>query len=361
MVELAAGSFDRGLGTAASQAQFLGSGGFSAYGANQVVNLGGASAKVTWGTGGFVPSYGMLMLGSPYSNAMIDFQNPIDFGNNRGSVWVQGTAAVDARLSGTLSSSGSGGLTENGPGTLELTAANTYTGQTVVSGVLRLSNSDALPGGTGAAGGTSNLLLGGGVVELNAGNFDRGLGTAASQVQLGSGGGFSAYGTNRVVNLGGASAQVTWGSGGFVADGYSLNLSSPDANALVDFQNPIVLVSSYYAYQTISVADGAAAVDARLSGVLSGSAGTGQKRRRDPGTDRGQHLHRSHVRRTGQTDRQRLACQPGDRPERRHLERHGQPDERDRQPRWAIGPGRSAGRHERERQPEPGVGSGDGL
>ena len=202
MVELAAGSFDRGLGTAASQAQFLGSGGFSAYGANQVVNLGGASAKVTWGTGGFVPSYGMLMLGSPYSNAMIDFQNPIDFGNNRGSVWVQGTAAVDARLSGTLSSSGSGGLTENGPGTLELTAANTYTGQTVVSGVLRLSNSDALPGGTGAAGGTSNLLLGGGVVELNAGNFDRGLGTAASQVQLGSGGGFSAYGTNRVVNLG---------------------------------------------------------------------------------------------------------------------------------------------------------------
>ena len=49
MIELAAGDFTRGLGTGASQVQFTGSGGFSAFGGSRVVNLGGVSAPVTWG------------------------------------------------------------------------------------------------------------------------------------------------------------------------------------------------------------------------------------------------------------------------------------------------------------------------
>ena len=79
---------------------------------------------------------------------MVDFQNPIRFWA-AGTQTVQvtagsGTVAVNGRLSGVLS--GSGGLMITGGGNLELTASNTYTGPTTVSGsILRLSNSAALP------------------------------------------------------------------------------------------------------------------------------------------------------------------------------------------------------------------------
>ena len=180
VVELATGDFTRSLGTGSSQVQFTGNGGFSAYGANRVVNLGGGSAQVVWGQNFFVPTDSSFRLSSSFSNATVDFQNPIDLGSSVRTVDVSnGTAAVDAKLSGVLS--GSGGLFQSGSGTLELTAANTYSGQTTVqNGTLRLSNPRALPGGIGASGGTSNLLLQWGIVELACGDFLRSVGTASS-------------------------------------------------------------------------------------------------------------------------------------------------------------------------------------
>ena len=74
------------------------------------------------------------MLGTASADSTIDFQNPINLGS--GTQTIQVTAgsgtAVNARLCGVLS--GSGGLTITGGGNLELTASNTYTGATTVSG-----------------------------------------------------------------------------------------------------------------------------------------------------------------------------------------------------------------------------------
>ena len=173
-----------------------------------------------------------------------------------------GTPGVDARLSGILS--GSGGLTITGGGNLELTASNTYTGPTTVSGgILRLSNSAALPTG-------SNLTIDSGVLELNAGDFTRNLGTGPGQVQFtANGGGFAAVGSNRVVNLSN-SATLTWGSGSFLPNNAPLMLGSTASDATVDFQNSINLGSES---QVVLVTAGTTPVSAELSGVLSGNGG----------------------------------------------------------------------------------------
>ncbi len=193
VIELASGNFARSIGTAAGQVQFTANGGgFGALGGTRTVNLGGGSAQVAWGSGGFVPAGAALVLGAISSDSLVDFQNPINLTSSGGTVEADaGASLVNGRLSGPLS--GAGGFTKIGFGTLELTANNTYSGATtVVSGVLRLSNSGALPGGTANTGGASNLVLDGGVVELASSDFTRSLGTGAAQVQFVGRGGFGA-------------------------------------------------------------------------------------------------------------------------------------------------------------------------
>ena len=269
-LELAAGDFTSSLGTAPGQVQFSANGGgFAAVGGNRVVNLSN-SATLTWGSGSFLLNNAPLMLGTWSADSTVDFQNPLnllDLGNGPQNVQValgSGTVAVNARLSGTIS--GSGGLTITGGGNLELTASNTYTGPTIVSSsILRLSNSAALPTG-------SNLTLDGGQLELAAGDFTSSLGTAPGQVQFSAnGGGFAAVGGNRVVNLSN-SATLTWGSGSFLLNNAPLMLGTWSADSTVDFQNPIVLSGGTQTVQ-VTAGSGTPGVDARLSGILSGSGG----------------------------------------------------------------------------------------
>ncbi len=168
-------------------------------------------------------------------------------------------------------------LTKSGAGTQSLGGTNTYTGTTTVSGgVLKLDSNNALPGGTGATGGTSALLFsgsGGGVVGLTS-DFSRsivGLTPGAAEVGWTNGGtgGFAAFGGDRTVNFGGLATPITWGSTGGIL-GANFILSAATADGKVTVVNPISFNSGS---RTVTVHNGSTAVDAVLSGVLT-SGGT---------------------------------------------------------------------------------------
>jgi uncharacterized delta-60 repeat protein len=159
---------------------------------------------------------------------------------------------------------------QTGTGTTALAGTNTYSGNTYVhGGVLRLNSANAVPGGIGTSGGTSALIVEGGVVGLGLGDFTRSLGSGVSQVQFKGNGGFAAYGADRLVNLGGGATPelLRFGNNGFVPDGSSLILGSHDATHKLVFQNPIDL-SAFS--QAIRVEDGPVAIEAELAGGLSG-------------------------------------------------------------------------------------------
>ncbi len=268
IIGLAATDFLRGTGTGSDQVQWAGDGGFAAFMFDRNVNLGGATGTVTWGSGDFVPTGNRLILGAAGASNTVTILNPIAFGASDRTVLANdGAALIDGRLSGELS--GTGGLVKEGAGTLALATSNTYSGDTLVAGgVLRIEDANALPGGVGASGGTSALILSNsGVIGLAAGDFFRGAGTGADQVQWAGSGGFAAYGADRVVNLGGATGTVTWGSGGFVSNEFELILATAEATHTLDFQNHIVLSGT----NLFRADQGAAAIDGRLSGDLSGS------------------------------------------------------------------------------------------
>lgn len=156
VIELAAGNLTRDLGTGAGQLSLIGNGGFSAFGANRTVNFN-SGATLAWdSTANFVKD--TLILGSDYSDSMVDLQNPVNLGTQYRVIEVRPgiNANVDGRLSGTLSGI-SAGIIKTGAGTLELTGQQTYIGDVIIqSGILRLG-ADRIFNGTNAvrlAGGT---------------------------------------------------------------------------------------------------------------------------------------------------------------------------------------------------------------
>lgn len=160
------------------------------------------------------------------------------------------TSGIGALFSGNIGESVAGkGMTKSGSSLLVFSGSNSYTGTTsVTGGVLRLSSANALSGGIGATGGTSALTINGGVVELGAGDFSRGLGTGSSQFQItGGSSGFSAYGGPRVVTVNGdASQELLWGSTHFAPTTLILNQAfslqaSVYANGSIELANRIDL------------------------------------------------------------------------------------------------------------------------
>lgn len=304
--------FSRNLGTGAGAIRMndlqtgnnAANSGFAAFGADRVVQLsvGGVSgAMVTWASGNFfqvpppappTPDFSRyFILSADTADGTLEFKNPINLnGAARTVVTKNGTANIDAKLSGVLSGTGASGLIKDNPGTLEVSAANTYAGATRLNqGVLLLTNLESIPGGilVGSTGGNIEFAATNvnniGVLGLGQGDFTRNLGTGTGQVQFIGHGGWAAYGANRVVNLGGGSPQmVTWGVGSFVpflatnpttmvSEPGALRLGAVGADATVDFQNPIDLNGGA---RTVSAGAGSAAISGVLSGAISGAGGS---------------------------------------------------------------------------------------
>jgi autotransporter-associated beta strand protein len=182
-----AGDFSATVGATGSSLRFFGDSGMSAAGADRVVNFGGFGATLTWGSAGFLTNADgatdggyTLKLSSARSDARLTIENSIALGTNTSRVIdvANGTAAIDATLSGTLSGSGAI-LTKTGTGTLELTSANTYSGGTVVSaGTLLINNTAGSGAGSGNVSVNDGGTLGGsgafsGEVTVNAGGVLR--------------------------------------------------------------------------------------------------------------------------------------------------------------------------------------------
>lgn len=215
---------------------------------------------------------------STYGRLSNSGTTPVTVGANRGILLEGENGGIISGPSGLITvNSVISGTQLDVAGQVELAAANTYAGDTIVRGVVRLSHANAIPS-------ASNIMLSGGTLVLTAasGDFTRELGAGPGQVQFNgkdsngtfaTSGGFSAFGSDRSVNLGGNAtpSQVTWGSGYFVGDGCRLELSDEySADHTIDFRNPIAQGSMD---REVWVRNGSAGLDARLSGVLSGAGG----------------------------------------------------------------------------------------
>ena len=167
-------------GTQAGQIQFTGSGGFSAFGGDRIITYQG-NAAITWGTA-FVAINKSLMLSSRSSDSMVTLSNNIALGatGNRTVDVANGSADIDATLSGVLS--GNGSLIKVGDGTLRLSGANTYTTKTTISeGTLLFAKVASFHNGMTTnwtvakfivSGGATAAFNVGGTGEFTSGNID---------------------------------------------------------------------------------------------------------------------------------------------------------------------------------------------
>lgn len=150
-------SFARTLGSGVGQVRILGGvSGFSEQGSSSTVTLNNDAAfEVVWGaaneagnalsTGFFNPSVFVLQADTVNSGKSIAFTNKLDLNGTTRTIYVGKDSATTATLSGVLrNSTGTAGLIKEGDGTLVLSAVNTFTGSTTISGGnLRIGNNTA--------------------------------------------------------------------------------------------------------------------------------------------------------------------------------------------------------------------------
>jgi fibronectin-binding autotransporter adhesin len=185
VLELGNANFTRALGVGAGQVNMsttTNGAGFAAYGADRIVNLGGAGAIVTWGSGSFLAAGQVLYLGSLTADHTIDFQNGINLNAGTRSIQLlHGIGSVpEGKISGVISGAGASNLSLDAvpgysAGSLTLSnGANSYAGTTAINaGTLILeASASGTAGNTALGSGASDILIGN-----TSGAYDAGLET----------------------------------------------------------------------------------------------------------------------------------------------------------------------------------------
>ncbi|HRR34728.1 MAG TPA: autotransporter-associated beta strand repeat-containing protein [Kiritimatiellia bacterium] len=177
----AGGSVTSALGTGAGEIEFVpgSDSGFSAVDVPLTVNIGGAAAPLEWGFPAF--NVKTLVLNEAGANTNLTLVNGINLNGTTRTVTVSATTpGAEAEISGVIADgSAAAGLEKTGAGTLRLSAANTYSGGTIIgAGTLALAGGDNrlnTAAGISLVGGT--LDLGGHTQSITAGSFSMSSGT----------------------------------------------------------------------------------------------------------------------------------------------------------------------------------------
>lgn len=210
--------FSRSLGSTALLGGInwgTGGGGFSAgAGGTMTVRIGNSTATQTWAATNFVPSGQPLILSSNSATGLVDWQNGLQLGTtgtNTRTITVNDNANLTtdfARMSGTIQGSSGNTLFKDGPGLLQFTAQNTFTGPTIVNaGALSVLNTGTIAGS----------------VQVNAGaNFD--------VSDFNGSGGFTFSGGRTLSGKGSVTGKVKINSTGAISPGNSVGaLATQDA------------------------------------------------------------------------------------------------------------------------------------
>jgi|GEM_PF-3630181 len=259
---------------------------------NHTHALGTGSLKVSLNPGAIDNTSGAPITLTGYAGLIIEntltFVGTNDLNLGSAPVTINGSRSISVSagtltLGGSLTDGGAAnkGLSVLGEGVLALTGDNGEYAEALYlnGGTARLASATARTGGV--------IRMGnGGVLELTAasGNLVSSIGADAGQIGLSNagGGGFSAYDANLSVDLG---SSITWGTGQWFSTA-ALVFSSAQARGTLDFKSDINLNNTGGADLTrkFLVHDGAAAVDAILSGVLSNSNRAGSLLKEGGGT-----------------------------------------------------------------------------
>ncbi len=240
-------------------------GGFAISGGASLTKSGGgtlALANTNTYTGGTTVSAGTLQLGDGSANNGVVAGNISDNGN------LAFANPADQTYAGVVG--GSGTLTKSANGALTLTSANTYTGGTTVSGgTLILDNGGQVGCIQGAL-----TINSGATVQLNTGDaLGWGGGTAVTQINVNGGtltnniAGNNSYLASWTLT-GGTMSSLAGGAYNIIGGSGTINTlasANPSAiNADIDIRGGNSILS-------INVADGAAATDLLISGVIANS------------------------------------------------------------------------------------------